>query len=44
MTTGLAILAVELSDHFHDWWQLRRVRAARSAEASADEEGAPVAV
>ena len=40
----LAILAVELSDHFHDWRQLRRVRATRSAEASADDEAAPVAV
>ena len=40
----LAILAVELSDHFHDWRQLRRVRATRSAEVSADDEAAPVAV
>jgi hypothetical protein len=40
----LAILAVELSDHFHDWRQLRRVRATQSAEASAEEEAAPVAV
>ena len=29
----LAILSVELSDHFHDWRQLRRVRATGAAEA-----------
>ena len=40
----LAILSVELSDHFHDWRQLRRVRATGAGEASAEEEAAPVAV
>jgi membrane-associated phospholipid phosphatase len=40
----LAILAVEMSDRFHDWRQLRRVRAARTAEASIEDEATPISV
>jgi len=40
----LAILAVEMSDRFHDWRQLRRVRAARTAEASTEDEATPISV